>query len=167
MLPTGSTIRTDCRNIERDVGFRILNENSTACRWTASTWVNVLLEKHAWISAGLIWVPNASDSGTKGAFEDSKSDALESRSTINLFQPWEDGSRMLRLVIGRNYCFGKSLVVPCVWLHSPKSLSLRDARLNVAHHAGESTTRDRLTHISLESGIHFPHPTVSDPPTYW
>ena len=116
MLPTRSTIRTDSRNIERDIGFRMLHEDSSASRWSASTWINVLLEKHAWISAGLIWVPNASDSGSEGAFEDSKSYALESRPTINLFELWDDGSHTLRLVTGRNYCFPKPLAVSCVWL---------------------------------------------------
>ena len=58
----------------------------------------MLLEKHAWISAGLIWRPYASDSGTKGDLEHSKSDTLESRPTIiNLFELWEDGSHLLRV----------------------------------------------------------------------
>ena len=76
----------------------------------------------------------------KGAYEDSRLDALESRP--NLFELWENGSHMLKLVAGRNSCFPKSLVVPCAWIQSPKSLSLRDAVRNVAHHEGGSTTRD-------------------------
>ena len=53
VFPTRSTIRTDSRNIER--------EDASASRWITSTRINVLLEKHAWISAGLVWMPGASD----------------------------------------------------------------------------------------------------------
>ena len=58
----------------------------------------MLIEKHAWLSAGLIRMPHASDSGTKGSYADSKSDAPKSRPTINLFEQWEEGS----LVTGRS-----------------------------------------------------------------
>ena len=119
---TRSTIRTDTRNVERDRGFKIINEDICASRWSAPTWINVPLEKHAWISAGLVWMPGASDTGAKGAYEDSRLDALESRPTINLFELWENGSHMLKLVVGRSYWFPKSLVVPCAWVQSPKSL---------------------------------------------
>ena len=86
---------------EHDVGYRVVREDSTASRRSVSTWINVLLEKHAWVSAGLVWMPSASDFGTKGAFEDSKSDALDFRPTINL-ELWKDGSRVVRLVSGCN-----------------------------------------------------------------
>ena len=103
---------------------------------------------------------------------DSRSDTLESRPTTNLFELWEDGSQLLRLMTGRNYCFPRSLVVPCACLKFPNSLSLRDAVLNVAHHSGQSTTRDGVPQISLKAGIHFPdqaiHPgsTESDSLTF-
>ena len=70
----------------------------------------------------------------KGSYDEAKSDALE----------WEEGSRLSRLVTGRNYFFLACLAVSCACLKSPKSLSLRDAVLDVAHHSGESTTRDEL-----------------------
>ena len=79
VLPTRSTIRTDSRNMESDIGFRITREDTSASRWSASTWINVLLEKHAWISASLFWMPGASDTAAKGAYEDSRPDALECR----------------------------------------------------------------------------------------
>ena len=28
-------------------------------RWCYATWVNLLVEKHAWLSAGLIWLPES------------------------------------------------------------------------------------------------------------
>ena len=81
---------------------------------------------------------------------------------------------MLKLVAGHSYWFPKSLVVPCAWIKSHHSLSLRDAVQDVTHHEGGSTTRDQLPHITLESGVHFPNQpnrspgsTVSDPLTYW
>ena len=76
-LITGPTIRTDTMNIERDIEYRQIYEDTSASRWSPFTWVNLLLEKHAWISAGLVWMHGASDSGTKGA------------PTINLFELWE------------------------------------------------------------------------------
>ena len=142
VLPTTSTIRIDSKNIECDIEYRVLREDTSASRWSASTWVNLLLEKHAWWSAGLVWMQGASDSGTKGAYDDSRPDGLESGPTINLFELWENGSHLLKLVAGRNYSFPKSLVVPFAWIHSPKSLSLRDAVRNVTYHEDRATTRD-------------------------
>ena len=69
----------------------------------------------------------ASAAGTKGACEESGPTGLESRPTINLFELWENGSHLLKLVAGRTYNFPKSLVVPCAWTHSPIFLSLNDA----------------------------------------
>ena len=77
----------------------------------APCWVNLLLEEHAWISAGLIWMP-----------------------TINRFELWEFGVHLLRKVSGRDYWFPRSMVVQCVWLQSTQSVSLRDAVRNVTHH---------------------------------
>ena len=136
-------------------------------------WANLLLEKHAWLSAGLVWMHVASDSVTKGVYEDSGPDGLESRPTISLFEPWESGSHLFKLVVGRNYTFPKSLVVPCAWTHSPNSLSLRDAVRNVTHD-DDGETRDQPNHIDLEAGFRFPNQpvrslgsTLSDPLTYW
>ena len=66
------------------------------------------------------------------------------------------------------------LVVHCAWIQSTKSLSLRDAVRDVAHHKEGVTIRDQVNHINLEAGIHFPKQpirspgsTVSDPLSYW
>ena len=115
----------------------------------------------------------ASDSGAKGMFEDSRPEGLESRPTIRLFELWEHGAHLFKLVIGRNYTFPKSLVVPCAWINSPRALSLRDAVQNVSQH-DERGTKDQPMHINLEAGCHFPNQPVSklgsilsDPLTYW
>ena len=81
-------------------------------------------------------------------------DGLESRPTINLFELWENGSHLLKLVAGRNYSFPRSLVVPCAWIQSPKFLSLRDAVRDMAHREEGTTTRDQAIHINLEAGMH-------------
>ena len=65
VLPTKSTIRSESRNIERDIGYRITHDDTSASTWSASAWIIVLLGKHAWISAGLVWMPCASDTGAK------------------------------------------------------------------------------------------------------
>ena len=75
VLPTRNTTRPDTKSIERDVTNRL----------------NLLLEKYAWLSAGLVWMKGASESGSEGVFEESGPDGLESRPTINLFEQWEEG----------------------------------------------------------------------------
>ena len=88
VLPTRSTIRMDNRNVERDRGFKVPNEEATTSRWSAPTWVNVFLERHAWISSRLSVEARSIRHGAKGAYDDSRNDALESRPTINLFELW-------------------------------------------------------------------------------
>ena len=59
----------------------------------------------------------------------------------------------------------KSLVVPCAWTHSPKSVSLRDAVRDVTHHDDRTTTnsRDQQRHISLKAPMHFPKQPLRSP----
>ena len=66
VLPTKPTIKPDSKNIERDIEYRRIYEDMSASRWSPPSWINFLLEKHAWLSAGLVWMHGASDSGTKG-----------------------------------------------------------------------------------------------------
>ena len=53
------------------------------------------LGKARWLSAGLVWMHGASESGIKGVLEDPGPDGLESRPTINLFEQWEEGDTCL------------------------------------------------------------------------
>ena len=84
-------------------------------------------------------MPGASDSGTKGMHDDFRLDGHQSRPTINLFELWENGSHLLKLVASRNYSFPKSLAVPCAGIQSPNFLPLRDAVRNVTHHEEGAT----------------------------
>ena len=47
--------------------------------------------------------------------------SLESRPTINLFEQWEEGAHLPKLVNARDYSFPKSLVVPYTWMHAPRA----------------------------------------------
>ena len=84
-LPTRNTTRPDTKSIEREVEYRTCQDDTSLSRWGPASWLNLLLEKHAWLSAGLIWMNCASVSGPKGLFEEARPDGLESRPTINLF----------------------------------------------------------------------------------
>ena len=88
-------------------------------KWSPASWLNLLLEKHAWLSAGLVWMHRASESGIEGVFEESGPTGLEPRPTINLFEQWEEGAHLPKLVNARNYSFPKRLVVVYTWLYGP------------------------------------------------
>ena len=162
VLPTRPTIRLDNKNVERDVEYRQIYEDTSASRWSPTSWVNLLFEKHVWLSAGLVWMQGASDSGTQGVFDDPGPEGIESRPTISLFELWEFGSHLFKLVIGRNYSFPKSLIVPCTWTHAPTALSLSDAVQSVSQHE-EGGARDQPMHITLEAGFDFQNQPVRKP----
>ena len=84
VLPTRPTLCPDNKNIERDIANKLLNHCWEMIPHSPSG--NLLLDKHAWLSAGLVWMQGASESGIKGVFEDSGPEGLESRPTINLFE---------------------------------------------------------------------------------
>ena len=67
VLPTTPTIRIYDRMIDHDISYKLSHNDQAISRWDSATWINILMEKHAWLSAGLIWLPSASDNGTKGA----------------------------------------------------------------------------------------------------
>ena len=158
VLPTRHTLRPDKKNIERDVVYRLQRDDTSLSRWSPTSWLNILLEKQAWLSAGLVWMHGASDSGIKGVFDDSGPDGLESRPTINLFELWEYGAYLPRLVIARNYSFPKPLVVPCQWVFAPRALSLSDAVNSVSQHE-EGRTWSQASHISMVAENQLPKST--------
>ena len=88
VLPTRPTIRLDNKNVERDIENKQIHEDTSASRWSPSSWVNLPFEKHAWLSAGLVWMHGASDSGAKGVRDDPGPEGLESRPTISPFELW-------------------------------------------------------------------------------
>ena len=152
-LPTRNTTRPDNKNIERDVATRVLRDDTSLSRWRPASWLNLLLEKHAWLSAGLVWMHGASESGIKGVFEDSGPGGLESRPTINLFE--------------------QSLGVPYTWMYAPRALSLSEAVNNVSQHE-ERNTWGQASQISMVAGINYPNQPepnpgsiLSDPLIYW
>ena len=135
--------------------------------------MNTLLEKHAWLSAGLVWVHGASMSASIGVFDDAQPSESEPRPTINLFEQWEEGAHTPKLVNARDFRFPKSLVVPYTWICAPTALSLSEAINRVSQHE-EKDTWGQASQVKLVPGINYPNQPVSnpgshlsDPLTYW
>ena len=84
----------------------------TPLRWAASLWINTLLEKHAWLCAGLVWMQGASQSADTGVYKDVQPETPEPRPVISLFENWEEGAHLPVAVNARDFAFPKSLVVP-------------------------------------------------------
>ena len=60
-------------------------------------------------------------SANSGVFDEPPSDDSEPRPTINLFEQWEEGAHMTKVVNARDYSFPKSLVVPFTCLCAPNA----------------------------------------------
>ena len=108
-----------------------------------------------------------------GVFDEPHSDESESRPTINLFEQWEEGAHMPKLVNARDYSFPKSLVVPFTWMYAPKALTLSDAVNYVSQHE-ERHAWSQASQVKLVPGTNYPdqperNPSshLSDPLTYW
>ena len=134
VLPTRTTMQVDNKSIAQEVRYRTQPDDSSLSRWSPASWLNTLLEKHAWLSAGLVWVQGASMSASSGVFDEPPSDESEPRPTINLFEQWEEGAHITKLVNARDDSFPMSLVVPFTWLYAPNALSLSDAVNDVSQH---------------------------------
>ena len=52
VLPTRHGIRTESRLAGKDISHKLSRNDVSASRWCSATWVNILVEKHAWLSAG-------------------------------------------------------------------------------------------------------------------
>ena len=166
VLPTRTNMRVDNKSIAQERS-RPQPDDASLSRWSPSQWLNTLLEKHAWFSAGLVWVQGASMS------DDSPPGDSDPRPTINLFEYWEEGAHMPKVANARDYSFPKSLVVPFTWLYAPKALSLSDAINGVSQH-DERNTWGQASRIKLVPGINYPNQPrcnpgshLSDPLTYW
>ena len=118
-------------------------------------WVNTLLEKHAWLSAGLVWMQGASQSADTGVYRDVLPEAPEARPAISLFEHWEEGAHLPVALNARDYALPSSLVVPYYWTQAPQALSLYDAINSVSTH-GEKHSKEHpvqlpLSHLQLVS----------------
>ena len=113
VLPTRHNLRIDNKSISRDVKMSFGPQpGETPLRWAASLWINTLLEKHAWLCAGLVWMQGASQSADIGVYKDVPPEIPESRPVISLFEHWEEGAHLPVAVNAREFAFPKSLVVP-------------------------------------------------------
>ena len=148
-------------------------DDTSLSRCSPASWLNTLLEKHAWLSAGLVWVQGASMSADSGVFDEPPSSDSEPRPTINLFEQWEEGAHLTKVVNARDYLFPKSLVVSFTWLYAPNALSLSDAVNDVSQHE-ERNAWGQAYQIKLVPGINYPNQPernpgsrLSDPLTFW
>ena len=161
VLPTRNTTRPDTKSIEREVKQRTQRDDTSLSRWSPASWLNLLLGKHAWLSAGLVWMHGP----PKGVFEESRPDGLESRPTTSLFEQWEEGAHMPMTVNARDYSLPKSLVVPFTWMYAPRALTWSDAVNYVSQHE-EKDAWGQASHIAMTN---YPNQSshLSDPLTYW
>ena len=178
ILPTRPNLRLDTKSVSRDARLSSGSQHAEApSKWSASLWINTLLEKHAWLSAGLVWLPGASQSADIGAYKDPTPEPLTeqptSRPVISLFEHWEEGTHLPVALNARDFAFPPSLVVPYVWSQAPQSLSLHDALNYVSTH-GEKQTWGQASLINLVPGSNYPNQPdsnsvshLSDPLTYW
>ena len=173
VLPTRSNIRADNKSVAQEARSRPQSDDASLTRWSPSSWLNTLLEKHAWFSAGLVWLPGASMSADVGAYDESPPNDLDARPTISLFEQWEEGAHVPRVANARDYSFPRSLVIPYTWLSASQALSLSDAINHVSLH-DERNAWGPAPHIQLVPGVNYPNQPrrnpgshLSDPLTYW
>ena len=172
VLPTRPNLRMDTKSITRDASYRSQSGESLM-RWSPSLWINTLLEKHAWLSAGLVWMHGASQSADIGVYNEVPPETSEPRPTISLFEHWEEGAHLPVALSARDYAFPSSLVIPFKWIDSPQSLSLFDA-INSVSSRGEKEAWGQASLINLVPGTNYPNQPksipdshLSDPLTYW
>ena len=156
VLPTRSNTRIDNKSVAQEARSRSQPDETSLSRWSPSLWLNTLLEKHAWLSAGLVWVQGASMSADTGMYEESAPNDSEPRPTISLLEQWEEGAHMPKVANARDYSFPKSLVVPFTWLYASKALSLSDAINDVSQH-DERNTWGQASRIKLVPGMNYPN----------
>ena len=91
-LPSRSGIRCETRLAGRDPNNKKSQDDLTLSTRCSANWISLLVEKHAWLSAGLIWLPEASATGKKVVFNEDQQGALESIPKINVFELLEEGT---------------------------------------------------------------------------
>ena len=173
VLPTRSNIRVDNKSVAQEARSRPQSDEASLSRWSPSSWVNTLLEKHAWFSAGLVWLPGASMSADVGVFDDSPTNDSAARPTLSLFEQWEEGAHVTRIANARDYSFPSSLVIPHTWNSASRALSLSDALNHVSLH-DEKDEWGPATFTQPVPGVKYPNQPrsdpssdLSDPLTYW
>ena len=84
-----------------ELSRRLTEGDRSITRSYVALWVNGLVEKHSWLSAGLIWNADA-DSGQKALPEDHDREEApqpgHGMPCINLIKYWEEGSSLIRSV---------------------------------------------------------------------
>ena len=89
--------------LRKEAKSRPQSDEASLTGWSPSSWINTLLEKHAWFSAGLVWLPGASMSTDVGVYDESPPNDSDARPTISLFEQWEEGAHVPRVANARDY----------------------------------------------------------------
>ena len=108
VLPTRSSIRVDNKSVAQEARSRPQSDEASLTRWSPSSWLNTLLEKHAWFSAGLVWLPGASMSADVGVYDESPPNDSDARPTISLFEQWEEGAHVPKVANARDQKHGEA-----------------------------------------------------------
>ena len=82
VLPMRSNTRVDNKSVAQEPRSRPQSDDASLTRWSPSSWLNTLLEKHAWFSAGLMWLRGASMSADVGVYDESPPNDSDARPTI-------------------------------------------------------------------------------------
>ena len=108
-----------------------------------------------------------------GVYDESPPNDSDARTTISLFEQWEEGAHVPRVANARDYSFPTSLVIPYTWHSASQALSLSDALNHVSLH-DERNPWGSATYIQPVPGVNYPNQPrrdpssgLSDPLTYW
>ena len=88
----GRTLVSSAQRVQ-EVDYKTEHEDASVLRWCTARWTG---GKHAWLSTGLIWLPEAPDTGQPPKMDDHSQHEVESMPTISLFEFWEEGVQLGR-----------------------------------------------------------------------
>ena len=115
----------------RDLSNRRSQSGASASRWCSATWINILVEKHAWLSTGLYGCQKPQiPVGRLSLLIVSQMSLSACPLSISLS---ENGSQQARAASARSFHFPMCFALICPWNFQPKAISLREAVKGVAN----------------------------------
>ena len=114
-LPTRRGIRIPVKQSVTEIDHKAVHQDVTISRRCAARWINVLVEKHAWLSTGLICIPEAPETGRPVKMDNHSQLPLASMSVISLFEFWGEGVQLVRSLDAHRFHFPQSLAVMNPW----------------------------------------------------
>ena len=114
VLPTRAGIRIAVNQRHCELDYKMHSQDVSISRWCAASWINCLMEKHARLSAGLAWLPEASESGLLAKPDDLSRDSSVA-TIISLFEFWEEGVQLVRSLDAHHFNFPPLIAVLSPW----------------------------------------------------